>query len=230
MSIVPITIPAADGQDGSTVFRYAWSRLTVASVKARNGREPRREAILQAACRVIGQVGVDRLRMSDVAAEAGVSTALVHYYFATRAELLTGAFLYADERAAEIEVRISDAYPPVERIERMLLVYLIDESDIYENWVLWREMVNHAIFAPELRPVWERAYVGWVEELSQIVREGQADGSIDPQTDPEAAIWRLTALVDGLGPALLLGALDRRRTTELIRDAVERELGVRARH
>jgi len=201
----------------------------VASVKARSGREPRREAILQAACRVIGQVGVDRLRMSDVAAEAGVSTALVHYYFATRGELLTGAFLYADQRATEIEVRISDAYPPLERIERMLLVYLIDESDIYENWVLWREMVNHAIFAPELRPVWERAYIGWVDELSRIVREGQEDGTIDRETDPEAAIWRLTALVDGLGPALLLGALDRRRTTELIRDAVDRELGVRAR-
>lgn len=201
-------------------------RLTVASVKARSGRETRREAILQAACRVIGQTGVDRLRMSDVAAEAGVSTALVHYYFDTRAKLLTGAFLYADERASAIEERISDAYPPLERIERMLLVYLIDESDIYENWVLWREMVNHAIFAPELRPIWERAYSGWIDGLAAIVREGQADGTIDAATDPEGAMWRLTALVDGLGPALLLGVLDRRRTTDLIRAAVARELGV----
>lgn len=177
---------------------------------------------------MIGQVGVDRLRMSDVASEAGVSTALVHYYFDTRAKLLTGAFLYADQRATAIEERISDSYPPVERIERMLLVYLIDESDIYENWVLWREMVNHAIFAPELRPVWERAYAGWIDGLAAIVREGQRDGTIAATADPEAAVWRLTALVDGLGPALLLGALDRRRTTELIRDAVARELGVTA--
>jgi len=48
--------------------------------------------ILEAACRVIARDGADGLRMGQVAREAGVSSALIHYYFATRADLLLRAF------------------------------------------------------------------------------------------------------------------------------------------
>ena len=54
--------------------------------------------ILRAACRVIAERGCDGMRMGDVARSAGVSSALVHYYFDTRSELLRRAFLYADEQ------------------------------------------------------------------------------------------------------------------------------------
>ena len=188
-------------------------------------REPRREAILEAACRVVGRVGIDRLRMSDVAAEAGVSTALVHYYCTTRADLLTQAFRYADERADRIERRIGADLPACERIERLLVVYLDDESEIYESWILWREMWNHALFDPQLRPSLEESYTGWVDGLAEIVRLGQADGSIPASVDGETAAWRLTAFVEGLGPLMLLGMLGRERWRELIKGAVALELG-----
>jgi len=191
--------------------------------------EPRQQEILAAACRVIARMGIDRLRMSDVASEAGVSTALVHYYFATRGELLKHAFVFADERAAAVEERIaSDDMPPPERIERLLLLYLDDEgSDIYENWILWREMWNHSLFDHNLRGVLETSYRDWVRGLAEIVREGQTDGSISVSTDPEASIWRLTAFVEGLGPLMLLEMLPRARAAELVRDAVALELGTR---
>jgi AcrR family transcriptional regulator len=188
-------------------------------------KEPRREAILEAACHVVGRVGIDRLRMSDVAAEAGVSTALVHYYCATRADLLTQAFRYADERADRIEARIGVDLPACERIERLLVVYLDDESEIYESWILWREMWNHALFDPQLRPSLEESYHGWVDGLAEIVRIGQADGSIPARIDGETAAWRLTAFVEGLGPLMLLGMLGRERWREMIKGAVALELG-----
>ncbi len=187
--------------------------------------EPRREAILEAACRVVGRVGIDRLRMSDVAAEAGVSTALVHYYCATRADLLTQAFRYADERADDIEERTAAGLAPVARIEQLLVVYLDEESDIYENWILWREMWNHALFDPQLRPALEESYRDWVRNLAEIMREGQADGSIPASVDGEDAAWRLTAFVEGLGPLMLLGMVGRERWRELIKGAVALELG-----
>jgi AcrR family transcriptional regulator len=201
----------------------------VASVKPQQQREPRRDQILAAACRVIGRAGIDRLRMSDVAAEAGVSTALVHYYCATRDELLSQAFVFADERAAAVEERAGAGLPPAERIERVLLLYLDDEgSDIFENWILWREMWNHALFDTKLRPVLEDSYRDWVHGLADIVREGQAAGTIAGSTDPVSAVWRLTAFVDGLGPLMLLGMLSRERAVELVRGSVALELGTRA--
>jgi AcrR family transcriptional regulator len=187
--------------------------------------EPRREAILAAACHVVGRVGIDRLRMSDVAREAGVSTALVHYYCATRADLLTQAFEYADQRATEIEERSAAGLPPTERIEQLLVVYLDDESDIYENWILWREMWNHALFDPQLRPALETSYRSWVGGLAEIIREGQATGDIPDAIDGETAAWRLTAFVEGLGPLMLLDVVGRERWRELIKGAVALELG-----
>jgi len=176
---------------------------------------------------VIAEVGIDRLRMSDVAALAGVSTALVHYYCATRDDLLQQAFAFADERAALAERRITDTdLSPVEQIEQLLLLYLDDTSEIYESWILWREMMSHAIFDPTLRPVMHQAYTGWVNGFAEIVRAGQADGSIPASTDPEGAGWRLTALVEGLGPVALVGLRTREQGVALIRDAVAAELGI----
>ena len=54
--------------------------------------------ILEAACRVIVRDGAHGLRMAGVAKEAGVSKALVHYYFATRQELLRSAFAFSESR------------------------------------------------------------------------------------------------------------------------------------
>jgi AcrR family transcriptional regulator len=190
----------------------------------------RRDQILEAACRVIAEVGIDRLRMSDVAALAGVSTALVHYYCATRDDLLQQAFLFADERAALAERRITDTdLAPVEQIAQLLLLYLDDTSEIFESWILWREMMSHAIFDPTLRPIMHHAYSGWVNGFADIVRAGQVDGSIPESTDPEGAGWRLTALVEGLGPVALVGLRSREQGVALIRDAVALELGLAVR-
>ena len=54
--------------------------------------------ILEAACRVIVREGAHGLRMARVAEEADVSKALVHYYFATRQELLRKAFAFSEQR------------------------------------------------------------------------------------------------------------------------------------
>src|SRR5689334_25181997 len=62
----------------------------------------RKHLILDAACRAIAATGAAAMRVSDVAREAGVSTALVHYYFPSRAEVIVEAFAHADDLAAAV--------------------------------------------------------------------------------------------------------------------------------
>jgi hypothetical protein len=57
-----------------------------------------------------------------------------------------------------------------------------------------------------------------------VVRR-QTAGSVAANVDADAATRRLTAIVDGLGPQLLLGILDRDRCVALVRDAIALELG-----
>lgn len=51
----------------------------------------KKDAIVNAACAMLASAGVARLTVALVAKEAGISTALVHYHFATKRKLLAAA-------------------------------------------------------------------------------------------------------------------------------------------
>ena len=187
----------------------------------------RRAEILDAACRVIAREGTHGLRMSAVAGEAGVSNALLHYYYATREELLARAFAYAEDRAqARAQAEIALCATAAERVERFLLLYLDDESVFHENWVLWNEMWTSALFDDKVRPGVREAYRRWVAWVEELIREGHADGSIPASVDPGRAALLLAASVDGLGSLLLLGLMTREQARELVRHSLELELGL----
>ena len=178
--------------------------------------------ILEAACRVIAQGGTHGLRMSAVAREAGVSNALLHYYFATREELLARAFAYAEDRAhARAQAEIALCSSGAERLERLLLLYLDEEPAFHESWVLWNEMWTSALFDEKVRPGVGEAYRRWLAWVEELIREGQADGSVRAAVDPAEAALALTASVDGLGSLALLGLVTREHARELVRRSLE---------
>jgi len=182
--------------------------------------------ILDAACRVIVQGGIDRMRVSDVAAEAGVSTALVHYYFATRAELIERAFHHADERSDERAAADAGlAADARERLERLLRFQLADDEAARSSWIFWRELWTHALFDGRLRAVVGESYAVWVAQIGARLGEALAeDGASAATADLQASAQRLAALVDGLGQQLELGLLDREGAGALLRDATALEL------
>src|SRR3954447_1616271 len=179
--------------------------------------------ILRAACRVIAERGCDGMRMGDVARVAGVSSALVHYYFDTRSELLRRAFLYADEQVdAFIQSAVARCGTPRERLEAAVLSYLVDEEAVEQNWRIWSEMLRAALYEPALRPDVEESYRSWVEEVSAHVRA--CAGGSGRALDEEAVALRLCALVDGLAQQALLGGIARARARTLVRQAIASEL------
>jgi AcrR family transcriptional regulator len=184
-----------------------------------------RTAILDAACRAIVERGVESVRMRDIAAAAGVSPTLPHYYFNTRSELLREAFVHAEEAMVGLELEVAGSSPPRERLERLLLVYFDADSRVYEIWMLAREMTTRAIREAGLRDSHEDVYAFWSRTIADVIRDGQEAGEVDARIDADLAGWRLTALVEGLGTWLLTGMATRRQCRELVRDSVARELG-----
>src|SRR3954462_9732526 len=81
-----------------------------------DARRPERlEQILDAACRAILDRGFPATRIADIAAAARVSTGTVHYYFATKDEVLVAALKWASSRLfARIEDPGDDG--PTERL------------------------------------------------------------------------------------------------------------------
>jgi AcrR family transcriptional regulator len=181
--------------------------------------------ILHATCRVVVRDGAHGLRMANVASEAGVSKALLHYYFETRQELLRAAFVFSGERWREtVEVVLSRSATGVEKVERYLLASVDPSGQFGEHRVMWNEVWGSIRVDAELRPMVEEAYRAWVARLTGLIEGGRRDGSVVRDVDVRAAGLRLAAAADGLDSMLFLELVDRRRARQLVRQCMEREL------
>ncbi|MFJ6749109.1 MULTISPECIES: TetR/AcrR family transcriptional regulator [unclassified Streptomyces] len=181
--------------------------------------------ILEAAARLIARRGVRGLRVEEVSAEAGVSTALIYYHFKDRAGLLRRTLEFINQRA----VRYTDAAmqpsdDPRTQLTEMLLLELQDAPQVRENSAAWGEFRATAIFDPDLREQLATSTREWVEDLADLVRQAQAAGLAGPGIAPSAAAERLTALVEGLSERWLSGTTPLPRAHELLRDAIDMEL------
>jgi AcrR family transcriptional regulator len=181
----------------------------------------RRADILDAAIAVIARRGVRGLRVEQVAAEAGVATSLLYYYFGNRNGLVRATLDHANERAA----RSTDAGAAGrEAVERSLLAELDADAEVRDTSVVWGEVLASAVFEPELRDQLAEATGAWNALVAAAIRAGIEDGSIPAAVEADAAAERLTALVDGLSARWLAGLTTRERARELLAAAVASEL------
>jgi AcrR family transcriptional regulator len=187
----------------------------------------RKTEILDATCRVIAREGADGLRMGTVAREAGVSSALLHYYFDTRADLLMQAFEHADVKADEAaEEAIADIPRAVDRLRRLLLIYAGADAVFRDDWVLWVEMWRSSIFDERLAASVRRSSTTWIEQIEGLIEQARDEGSVRPDVPVADATQRLAALVDGLGLQILSGVTTHERAADLILGALTNELGI----
>ncbi|MFC9514942.1 TetR/AcrR family transcriptional regulator [Nocardiaceae bacterium NPDC056970] len=185
----------------------------------------RRNRILDAAVRVIARTGVRGLRIETLAAEAGVSPALIYYHFQDRAGVLRCALEHVDLGAERYTEEAFDADDPRTQLEQMLLLEIRDTPPVRENSVAWNELRASAVFDDDLRPSLQEATGRWSGELAELVTRAQDAGVANPRTDPVAAAERLTALVEGLSSRWLSGSITLDRARELLAGAIAVELG-----
>ena len=119
------------------------------------------DRILEAACELIAEDGIDEVRIARVAQRAGASTSLVHHYFSTREELLEQALVHSFEQAGDERFGEDVASGDGSAVEG--LAAAIRESLPYpgaqeREWVLWVELWLRAVREPDLRPVAARMY------------------------------------------------------------------------
>lgn len=166
--------------------------------------------------------------MAEVAREAGVSKALLHYYFSTRQELVRAAFAYSSDLWDEgVRHRLARAANGAAKVELYLLAS-VDSSEPYnEQRALWNEVWSSLRVDSELRPLVHDAYQAWMQRLISLIEEGRGDGSVPGEVSASRAGRRLAVFADGLDSMLYLGLTDGRKARRLLRESIELELGAR---
>jgi AcrR family transcriptional regulator len=171
--------------------------------------EARRTQILQAAVRVISDRGLCDARISDIAREAGASSALVIYYFGTKDRLLAEALTYSEESFySQTERELSELTTAKERLVRLIemscTVGSAGGDGWLEEWVLWLDLWARAPRDPDVARDREALDRRWRDTIAAIVRGGSESGEFRP-IDPDDFAVRLGALIDGLAIQVVLG-------------------------
>jgi AcrR family transcriptional regulator len=186
-----------------------------------------RERILDAACDVIAEHGIEDVRIARIATIAGVSPALVHYHFATREALLAEALEHSFELLGNVRTTQADAegWTSAQR-----LGWMIDQSLPFaglgdREWRLWLELWGRAARRRELRAVAARLYERYDAWIAEAIEAGIDSGEFNAR-DAGAVTQRLIAAIDGHGLRVLVGdpAMSPDRARNLIVGALAMEL------
>lgn len=169
------------------------SRMTAAEHDTVDGRRlrgrRRRAQIIEATLAIVRRDGATGVTHRAVAKEAGITTSLTLYYFATLDDLLVAALTsVTDEYTHRIRQLIESEDDPLDGLAR-----LIAESagPGRERALAERELSTLAARRPALRPVARR----WRDNVAELART---------QTDDPDAVEAVVALSDGLCAAILL--------------------------
>jgi AcrR family transcriptional regulator len=193
--------------------------------------EHTRDRILEAACELIAEDGIDDVRIARVAMRAGASTALVHHYFSTREELLEQALIHSFEAAGD--ERFGEEVPEATATGRLAAAIrdcLPLPGSQEREWVLWVELWLRAVREPQLRAVAAELYRRYREWLAAAIRAGVESGEFRPELEVDEVADLAMALLDGGGVRALIEdpAMDVAAARSLVATHLAAALGIDA--
>lgn len=177
----------------------------------------RREQILEAACTVIADVGLQALRLSDIAKVAGVSSGTITYYFDTKKDVVNAAFEFNFSKSLERRQGMFESHSsPIDALRGLVESYLPADEHALQAWRVWAELWAEGMRDETLQEVNERLYGQWRDLIAEAIRAAQEEGLAEPG-DPEIMSNLLVGMIDGLAVQVLLHSrhmtVDRMRET-----------------
>ena len=168
-----------------------------AKTTARSAAE---EALLDAAERLLVEVGHARITTRKLAEEAGVNNGLVHYYFGSNENLLVRALERFTERLIARQRELYAADVPFVDKWRTAMRYLVSEDATYEK--IWLELQALAWNNPALRMRLAQVNADWRAVLTEALAEPHRQLGITMPLEALVALvmtFNLGIIVERLG-------------------------------
>ncbi len=188
----------------------------------------RMNKIRAAACTVFARRGFAYAPVAEVAAECGVSSAVVHYYFRTKDALLRSAMMWTQEQGARrLRELMRSRRGVTGRLEGLIELALPTSDAIRDEYLLWLDAWARS--RGDQRFDEDQAFSGWHEAVVDVVREGQAHGVFSPRHTPEDFGDVFVALADGLSFKVVQNyeEMPLPRARELLWNFAQDELGLK---
>jgi len=165
-------------------------------------RAARRQQILRAAFTCFGRKGFHGTAMKDICEEADLSPGAVYHYFDGKQDIIRAI---AEESRASLDALFDavDQEQPVPQTLADLWQHLAGfveqpgDADAGGHRVrvrLWGE----ALDASDMRALYRENLSDFIERITDLIREGQDNGTVDQHVDPNARARALLAFYQGM--------------------------------
>ncbi|MGY4711277.1 TetR/AcrR family transcriptional regulator [Mycolicibacterium sp. CBM1] len=199
---------------------------------ATENNEGRRLQMLRAAAELICERGFAETRIADVAKRAGVSSALVIYYFGTRDRLLVDALRFSEESFYEAaEKMLAEVDSLRERLSLLVQWTCVPEGvdDIPGAWGLWFDLWAQAFRHDEVKAGRIELDARWRKMIVEALKAADAD-ELAAKVNPTMFAFEFAALLDGLSIQVALEdpEIDSDLAYQIAMGFAERELNLPA--
>lgn len=169
-------------------------------------KEDRREQILNAALKVFSHRGLAATKVSDIAAEAGLSHGLVYHYFPSKEDIFTELVSIADRTSSYAMLQAEQLpLPPKEKLHalaQMVLQSLGGSSESAYTFYLMAQAMLSDNTPPRAKEILSKFSTPSVV-LTRIIAQGQAEGTVAEGDTTQLALvfW---SMIQGLATQRLI--------------------------
>jgi AcrR family transcriptional regulator len=186
--------------------------------------DERREEIVAAAGRLIARRGLEAATVRAIAAEAGFSSGVIDHYFADKDDLLLQALAASHRRITARFPRVTRGLRGLAAARSLLADNLPTDSTRRDETRIEVQFWARSLGDEALLDVQRRETAGFRGQLRKHLDEAVADGELGGAVDPDDALERLLALMDGISVRAVIepSRLPPARQLALLDDEVNR--------
>ena len=198
--------------------------------------EAQKQKLVDAAYDIIAEEGFEGLRTREVAGRANLNISTLHYYFATKEDLVRNVARrllseFKEGREAQ-EGQPAGGKPGKPGPLEMLRVSFSDQNRIIRKrpatYVVVMELFTRSLHDRKMGPVVQELLDTWEGHFRSLVTEGVQAGQISPQSDVPTTVRALQSLL--IGRAMMTLIMGEEAEPERMFQQVSRWLAARGKN
>ncbi|MEW6635837.1 MAG: TetR/AcrR family transcriptional regulator [Actinomycetota bacterium] len=159
---------------------------------------PKQAHLIKSAYKVMGEKGLNHLSLQDVADEAGVSKAILPYYFESKENLMLLTMRWVLARVAQrIREAIDGVETAEEKVSAMVDAIFVGPESNRRFYLVFFDFLGYAARNDKFADVGATFHEICNGLYAEMIRTGQEEG-VFRKGDPREAATVVRALVDGL--------------------------------